>query len=455
MLPHGRRIIMADEPAIKVSGKLEARKSTNGKNNRKYWRIMLKWNDLSGELQRKSISTGILSEEKGKKTRNYELAEEMKKKAIEEWETILNYEKPIELVTESILFSSLMEEWLEFAKNDPENPIKRNTFGGYQSNVRATIAPYFREKGILLCDLTAEDINEFYDTLMKRPSKSTGKPLKASSIHKYQTNISRALQYAVAKGYIQYSVMDKVKCPPAKKYVGKFLRESEVINVCDTAKGHKLELGVILGAYYGLRRSEILGLRWESINLEAGYITIEHTITATSVDGKYEIIATDSTKSKSSYRSLPLIPVLKEKLLELQEEQELNRRLCGNCYNKDEGEYIYVDALGNRIKPNYISEQFPKFLEKHGLRRVRFHDLRHSCASLLLANGISLIEIRDWLGHSDIAITAKTYAHLDFQSKIKSANALTWIEKTSLAKEMSDVGETKQTINQQAVILAG
>jgi len=454
---------MADEPAIKVKGKLEPRKSTNGKNNPKYWRIMLRWDDRGGKLQRKSVSTGILVEEKGKKTRNYELAEKMKTQVIAEWEAFLNGEQQpepepeseLEPDTDLMLFADLMEEWVEFAGKDPENPIKRTTFGGYKNNIGIQIAPYFREKGTLLCDLTADDINEFYKTLMTRPSKSTGKPLKATSIHKYQTNINRALLYAIKKGYIKFSIMGEVKRPPAEKFVGKFLRESEVITLCNTVRGHKLELGVILGSYYGLRRSEILGLRWESVNLEAEYLTIEHTVTATSIDGEYEIIAEDSAKSKSSYRSLPIIPILKEKLLELQAEQELNRKLCGNCYNKIEGEYIYVDALGNRTKPNYISEQFPKFLRKHGLRHVRFHDLRHSCASLLLANGITLIEIRDWLGHSDIAITAKTYAHLDFQAKINAAKALTWIERTSLAQDMSNTVVTEQTKSQQTVGITG
>jgi hypothetical protein len=77
---------------------------------------------------------------------------------------------------------------------------------------------------------------------------------------------------------------------------------------------------------------------------------------------------------------------------------------------------------------------FPKFLVDHGFRRMRFHDLRHSCASLLLANGVPLKQIQEWLGHSDFAITANTYAHLEFNSKLKSAQAMTWIERTSLAK---------------------
>ena len=104
--------------------------------------------------------------------------------------------------------------------------------------------------------------------------------------------------------------------------------------------------------------------------------------------------------------------------------------------NKTEGHYIYTDALGNRIKPDYLSSQFPIFLERHGLRHIRFHDLRHSCASLLLANGVSIKQIQDWLGHSTFKTTADIYAHLESDSKLAAAAALTWIGNTSLAREM-------------------
>lgn len=74
-----------------------------------------------------------------------------------------------------------------------------------------------------------------------------------------------------------------------------------------------------------------------------------------------------------------------------------------------------------RMWANYLTSAFPKFLEDHGLRRMRFHDLRHSCASLLLANGVPLKHIQEWLGHSDFTTTANIYAHLDYKSKITSA----------------------------------
>ena len=180
-------------------------------------------------------------------------------------------------------------------------------------------------------------------------------------------------------------------------------------------------------------------MRWSSIDFEANSITIEHTITIARIDGKRIVVADDTTKSKSSFRTLPLVPAIRTKLLAVREEQEQNRKLCRKSYNKADSDYIYTDALGNRISPDYLTLAFPKFLEKNGFQRMRFHDLRHSCASLLLANGVPLKEIQVWLGHSDFAVTANVYAHLEFDSKIKSAEKMTWLGDTSLGKEAPTV----------------
>ena len=104
--------------------------------------------------------------------------------------------------------------------------------------------------------------------------------------------------------------------------------------------------------------------------------------------------------------------------------QELNKQVCGNCYNYEYDGFVLVDELGERMRVDYLTNAFPKFLESHGLRQMRFHDLRHSCASLLLANGVPLKHIQEWLGHSDFTTTANIYAHLDYKSKITSAQAM-------------------------------
>ena len=118
------------------------------------------------------------------------------------------------------------------------------------------------------------------------------------------------------------------------------------------------------------------------------------------------------------------MPPFEELLIRLKAEQQNYRELCGSSYNKKYLDYVYVNQLGNIIKPAYLTEQFPKFLERNGMRRIRFHDLRHSCATLLYSNGVALKDIQMWLGHSDISTTSNIYTHLDFDSKIDSANAI-------------------------------
>lgn len=108
----------------------------------------------------------------------------------------------------------------------------------------------------------------------------------------------------------------------------------------------------------------------------------------------------------------------------LREEQKENRRLCGRSYNKEYLDYVCVNEIGDLIKPHYVTESFPKLLKANGFRPIRFHDLRHSCASLLLANGVSMKQIQEWLGHSDFSTTANIYAHLDYSSKLTSADAM-------------------------------
>lgn len=155
----------------------------------------------------------------------------------------------------------------------------------------------------------------------------------------------------------------------------------------------------------------------------ATFISYNRMITGR-IDGKKVLVQADRAKTKSSLRTLPLVPPIRDRLLMLKGQQDTYRRLCGKSYNRDYLGYLCVDEIGNIIRPNYVSEQFPKLLEKNGLRPIRFHDLRHSCASLLLANGVPMKQIQEWLGHSDFSTTANIYAHLDYASKLSSAQAM-------------------------------
>lgn len=408
---------MADhlqKKAIRVSGHLEEKRGI--------YQMVLSWTDREGKRQRQSKSTGL--QVRGNKKRAEDMLLDTRRAKEQELASMPDLGDP--------LFADFMEFiWLDAVRQE----VKLTTFGGYQMNVQKAIAPWFREHGILLRKLTAEDINDFYASCLKR--------IKATSVLKFHANISKALKFAEKKGFVQRSVMEQVDRPKPQRFVGKFLTQSEVVALFEAVKGHKLELGVMLGAFYGLRRAEIVGLRWDAIDFEANTLTIKHTVTTATVDGKHLVVADDTTKTKSSFRTLPLVPSFKEKLLEIRAEQEHYREICGKSFNQEESQYIYTDPLGNRIKPQYLTDAFPKFMEKNGFRRMRFHDLRHSCASLLLANSVPLKQIQEWLGHSDFAITANTYAHLEFNSKMASANAMTWLGQTSMAKSLAHSSESE------------
>lgn len=200
--------------------------------------------------------------------------------------------------------------------------------------------------------------------------------------------------------------------------------EKELDELFEVVKGKRIEFAVILGAFYGLRRSEVVGIKWDAIDFERKTFTIKHTVTQVTLDGKMTMIEKDRTKTKSSHRILPLVKPFEELLVRMKEEQAINRIVCGAAYCNDYSEYIYVNELGDLVKPNFITQNFAITLANSGLKKIRFHDLRHSCASLLYSHGVSLKEIQEWLGHSDISTTSNIYTHLDFSSKVSSANAI-------------------------------
>ena len=234
----------------------------------------------------------------------------------------------------------------------------------------------------------------------------------------------KALKYAVKMDLIPFNPADKVERPKKQRYIADYYRQEELERLLEASKDHPYSLLIQMTAFYGLRRSEALGLKWDAIDFERDTITIKHIVTNAKIDGKCEIVCADRAKTKSSLRSLPLVSNIREKLLALREQQKENRRVCGNCYSKKYDGYVFVDAMGNIFNPRSVTANFSKLLEQNGLRHIRFHDLRHSCASLLLANDVPLKQIQEWLGHSDIGTTANIYSHLDYKSKITSANVM-------------------------------
>ena len=314
-----------------------------------------------------------------------------------------------------VLFNDFLMDWLKMMKSR----VAITTYANYEIVITRRIVPYFEPLHYTLQDLEQHPkyIQDFYQHELDRG-------VTANTVIHYHANIRKCLQYAFQIGMIRSNPADRVERPRKEKFKSEVYKAEELEQLFTAIQGDPAEFGVIMAAFYGLRRSEIVGLKWDAIDFENKTISIQHTVVSTKVDGVVTDIARDRAKTKSSCRTLPLIPACERMLKKMQKEQALNRKVCGKDYCTDYLDYIYVNPMGRRIRPNFLSQHFPEFLTAHDMKRIRFHDLRHSCASLLYANGVSLTEIQEWLGHSDISTTSNIYTHLDFSSKVSSANAI-------------------------------
>lgn len=327
-----------------------------------YFHIILSYMDENGKRQTPSISTGLPVKGNKRKAENL-LTEERKKFIIPSKEAI----------SDDMYFTDYLLNWLEMMKRS----IEQTTYASYAVAIKARIVPYFEPKKLRLKEVTPKHIQDYYQYSLENEKVSAN-----TVIHRH-ANIRKALQYAMKTELIDKNPADLIEKPRKDKFVGSIYDAAELDVLFGIVKGSRLELAVILGAFYGLRRSEVVGLKWDAIDFNRKTIAIKHTVTEVTIDGKTIIVVKDRTKTKSSYRFLPLVKPFEELLLKLKAEQAENRKVCGKMYCKDYLEYIYVNELGERIRPNFITQNFSITLNNNKLKKIRFHDLRHSCASLL------------------------------------------------------------------------
>ena len=378
---------------IDVTGSLQIK-------NNKYQAVLSYKQD--NKWKTKWVSTKIPAVKGNKKLANAKL-EEIKKQFQEE----INSDH---IDNEEILFIDYMKKWLKMIKSS----VEETTYNGYKSIINGRVSDYFNNKKITLQDIKPKHIQDFYQYLLDDG-------LSGNTVKHYHANIRKALQYAMKTDIIPSNPADKVDLPKIEEYNPNFYTSDEVKTLLNEVIGTKLEIPVMIDCFYGFRRSEVIGLKWSAIDFENKTITINHTITQS--NGK--LIIRDKTKTKSSKRTLPLEPIVESFLLELKEKQEKNKELCGNSYNQEWLEYICVDVCGNLIRPDYVTETFLKLLKKKNLKQIRFHDLRHTCASILLKNGANMKEIQAWLGHSNYNTTTNLYAHLDTSSVSEVGKVIT------------------------------
>ena len=331
-----------------VAGRLQEK---NG-----FYYIVLSYTDSAGKRRQPWIGTGLPV--KGNKKRAEKMLAETRK----------DFTIPKGQVSElspDMAFSDYMRYWLKMMRT----AVTETTYSSYCFNVEKHIIPYFEPLGVTLAGLQPRQIQSFY--------LHEAETLKNTSILRFHANLHKALKYAVRIDLIASNPVDKVDRPKPQAFMASYYSAEEMEKLFEAAQGHKLELIIQLAAFYGLRRAEVMGLRWEAIDFEAKTLTIRHIVTSTRIDGKKILVEADRAKTKSSLRTLPLVDPIAERLKAVKEQQEYNQKICGNCYNQEYLGYVFVDAMGNLIQPDSVTTGFPQLLKENGLRRIRFHDLRH------------------------------------------------------------------------------
>ena len=303
--------------------------------------------------------------------------------------------------------------WLERHKQT----VQYSTFSSYSNMIHGRIKRYFDKPGYTIGGLTPKQISTFYQTI-------TNDGCVANTVIRYHGVLRNAFQHAFRSEMIDTNPFDKVERPRKNKFRGAFYSEDELKELLELTQDDTMYIVILLSAMCGLRRSEALGVRWSRIDWNNNQILIDTKVIDRTENGKKIAEPVEEMKTKSSRRTLPLIPVIADALKEQHEKQEAWKKLYKRSYSREFSDYICTNPLGELLRPDYVTDHFRHLLKKHGLRKIRFHDLRHTCASLLLKKGMQLIHIKDYLGHSEIGITADIYAHLDEASKATSAEVM-------------------------------
>lgn len=340
---------------------------------------------------------------------NKRKAEQMLREKLLEFET----QPRSKFVQADLPFSDCVRRWLTIAKRKVD-PV---TYQGYEILAKTHILPYFDALGVKLRDVTLNVLQVYVDEKATQGRKDGKGGLSPKSVRMHINVIRQTLEEAVKEDVISKNPCHYLTLPRNQRYQSTFYNAQQLQDLFDAIQDDPLYPLYKVVALYGLRRSEALGLKWDSVDFENNTLTIKHTVSKVT-----QTVEKDSTKTASSYRSFPLLPEVAAIFRAEQAAKAENRRLFGREYQPSE--YIFTWPDGRLISPDHVTRHFSRLLKKHGLPHIRFHELRHSCASLLINEGFTLKDIQEWMGHADIQTTANIYGHLDVARKQSMADKL-------------------------------
>lgn len=388
------------------------------------WYNVLYYKNHEGQYKQKWISTGL--KERGNKKEAQRLLNEnlvsyaylenpeveedipLKGKGVKS-ETKKAKNETTDKKHRDILFIDYIAQYIESKKEELSPPV----YHIYSHSFIKSLREYFEPLQLNLGEVTTQHILDYYDHL-----KSKG--LKNITLKHHGNVIRPALRKAYKEKIIPENPYDFMPTLKKEKRAPTFYDQNDMEKFFEVIKGHHLELAFHMLAFYGLRRSELLGIRWNAIDFINKTITINHKVL--NVQG--ELYLSDTMKTEASCRTLPLIPRMEKELLEHKEKIEKNMQYFGKGYNMKFLDYVFVHENGDLVLPDCLTHNMLKIIRRFNLKPIRLHDLRHSCASIMIRNGVQMKQIQEWLGHSNFSTTADVYSHLDYSSKLESAEKI-------------------------------
>ena len=326
-------------------------------------------------------------------------------------------------VTKKILFTDYIRQWLKSKK--PQIDII--TYEGYESFCDVHIIPYFEKLRLDIRDVTPRQIQDYYNEKytngkIRRYDKAKNNPgnmgLSVSTLRKHRIILNQVFEDAVFNQLLNYNPVTFAKLPKVQKHTQvQFYNNKQANDLLKVIDDYTFKTLIATTLYYGLRRSEVLGLRYSAIDFDNNKLFINHTV----VKNK-STVRKDKTKSEASNTEFPLLPIIKNMFLELKKCRENNRLLFGSEYQ--ESDYVFTWEDGRAYTPDYVSKHFKKILEQNDLPIITFHNLRHSTTSILLEKGWDIKSIQLWARHADVKTTLNIYTHIKENQKMQLADSL-------------------------------
>ena len=311
-----------------------------------------------------------------------------------------------------MLLVEYLAQWLESIK-----PMLRPvTYEAYTVYINRHMIPYFTPYAYSLETITPMQIQQYVGTKLQGGRLDGHKGgLSVVSVRKHLNILRQSLDDAIRYGYIQSNPAKFVRLPRNRGTLSKrcvFLSSDEALKVLESLeKYHEIHLAVMLALFYGLRRSEVLGLQWKDIDFRNNSISICHTV----VKG-LTIHECNETKTLGSTAVYQLMPEVKKALTLQRLETKKHKSI-----------YVFSRVDGTVMRPDCLTRTFQRCLKRHGFEKMRFHDLRHSTASILFDRGWSLEDVKQWLRHSDIETTSNIYTHYNNSRKMLIAKDISEI----------------------------